>query len=265
MSGRNKRGELRARGYEDVLAEGRRLLEREPMTNLELGRRLVERWPDFPPSDLAMAVRVGLPLAQIPPRGLWGESGAAKHALLESWLGAPVRPGYPAEELVVRYLAAFGPASAADAQAWSGLSGLREVFERLRPKLITFADDLGRELFDLPDAPRPPGDTPAPVRFLPVYDNVLLGHADRSRFISDEQRRRVTDEIGLYSYGSLLVDGTAVGITRIEKVGETATLTVRLFIRLTKQQRSAVAEEGEALLAFWTPDAFRRDFRFVPS
>lgn len=263
MSGRNTRGELKTRGYDDVLEEARRLLEREPMTNLELGRRLAERWPDFPPSDLAMAARVGHPLVQVPPRGLWGRSGAAKHALLEQWLGEPVQPGYPAEELVLRYLAAFGPSSAADAQAWSGLTGLREIFERLRPRLATFEDESGRQLFDLPDAPRPPEDTPAPPRFLPVYDNVLLGHADRTRFISDELRRRVTDEIGMYSYGALLVDGAAAGITRVEKSGEAVTLVIRLFGTLTRRERSEVAEEGEALLAFWTPNASRREVRFV--
>lgn len=263
LSGRNKRGELRARGYDDILAEGRRLLERQPVTNLELGRELAKRWPDFPPSDLAMAVRVGLPLAQIPPRGLWGRSGAAKHVPLESWLGEPMQPGYPAEELVLRYLAAFGPASIADAQAWSGLSGLRDVFERLRPRLTSLDDESGREVFDLPDAPRPPADTPAPPRFLPVYDNVLLGHADRTRFISDELRKRATDEIGMYSYGSLLVDGTAAGITRVERSGDAATLIIRLFRPLTRQQQTEVSEEGDALLAFWTPEASRRDVRFV--
>jgi len=165
----------------------------------------------------------------------------------------------------MRYLAAFGPASVADAQAWSGLSRLRPVFERLRPRLTTFEDDLGRELFDLPDAPRPPEDTLCPPRFLPVYDNVLLGHADRTRFITDELRKRVTDEIGMFSYGSLLVDGSAAGICRIEKGEGGVTLLVRLFGRLSKQQQAEVAEEGEALIEFWAPDAKRREVRFTGS
>ncbi|MGV8083694.1 MAG: winged helix DNA-binding domain-containing protein [Coriobacteriia bacterium] len=263
LAGRGKRRELKERGYDDILAEGRRLLDEQPLTNLELGRKLAEYWPDFPPSDLAMAVRIGVPLVQVPPRGLWGKSGAARHTPLESWLGEPIKPGYPAEELVLRYLAAFGPASVADAQAWSGLSRLREVFERLRPRLMTFEDDLGRELFDLPDAPRPPADTPAPPRFLPVYDNVLLGHADRTRFIGDELRKRATDEIGMYSYGSLLVDGTAAGICRVEQEKGAATLAIRLFSPLSEQQLSKVAEEGEALLAFWAPKAAPREVRFT--
>ncbi|MBI5231802.1 MAG: AlkZ family DNA glycosylase, partial [Coriobacteriales bacterium] len=234
LAGRGKRRELRERGYDDVLEEARRLLDVQPMSNLELGRRLAERWPEFPPNDLAMAARVGIPLVQVTPRGLWGRSGAAKHAPLESWLGERVNRDYSAEDLVLRYLGAFGPASVADAQAWSGLTRLGGVFEKLRPRLRVFTDDAGRELFDLPDAPRPPADTPAPPRFLPVYDNVLLGHADRSRFVSDELRKRATAEIGAYSYGSLLVDGMASGICRVEKRDGGAELVIRLFGPLKK-------------------------------
>lgn len=263
MAGRGSRAALRERGYDDILAEGRRLLDEQPMTNLELGRLLAERWPEFSPADLAMAVRVGVPLAQIPPRGMWGRSGAARHVPLESWLRQPLHTDYPAEELVLRYLGAFGPASVADAQAWSGLTRLAEVFERLRPRLETFESKNGRELFDLPDAPRPSADTPAPPRFLPVYDNVLLGHADRSRFISDELRTRTTNEVGMYAYGSLLVDGRVAGITRVERSADRTALVVRLFGRLSKQQRAEVAGEAEALLVFWAPDATRRDVLFT--
>jgi hypothetical protein len=198
----------------------------------------------------------------VPPRGVWGQNGAARHATLESWLGRPLEPDYPVDELVLRYLGAFGPATPADAQAWSGLSGLREVFERLRPELITVRNEAGRELFDLPDAPRPPGDTPAPPRFLYDYDNMLLGHADRSRFISDELRRRLLETIGAYAYGSLLVDGFGAGLWRIERDDEAAVLRIRLAMRISKTERVKVAEEGERLLAFWAKDASHRDVHF---
>ena len=129
-----------------------------------------------------------MPLVQVPPRGLWGKGGNPTLARLETWFGAPMATEPSIDRMVLRYLGAFGPASVMDCQEWCGLTRLSDVFERLRPQLVTFRAETGRELFDLPDAPRPDADTPAPVRFLPQYDNLLLGHADRSRVISDEVR-----------------------------------------------------------------------------
>lgn len=256
------RRQLRDLHADEIEAAGRALLEEQPLTAIELGRLMAERWPGSQPSDLAMAVRVWVPLVQTPPRGLWGKSGAARHAPLESWTGRALGPPASLDELVLRYLGAFGPATPADAQAWSGLTKMREVFERLRPQLEVLEDEQGRLLFDLPDAPRPGPDTPAPPRFLYDYDNLMLSHADRTRFVSDQLRAEVLREVGMYSYGSLLVDGFGCGIWRIERGPATRTLVIKLVEPLSQRDHDEVAEEGDALLRFWAPEAEEREVRF---
>ncbi len=155
----------------------------------------------------------------------------------------------------MRFLGAFGPATVADASTWSRLTGLREVLERLRPHLRTFRDERGRELFDLPDAPRPDPGTPAPPRFLPEYDNVLLSHDDRSRFIDDEHRPFLFAGRGPH-HGPVLVDGFLRGTWALD--GTTLTIT----------HASDGPEELEAealqLLRFLVPDAAHYDVRLSP-
>lgn len=147
---------------------------------------------------------------------------------------------------MLRYLAAFGPASVKDMQTWAGLTRLRAVFERLRPGLLTFQDENGVELFDLPDAPRPDPDTPAPPRLLPEYDNLLLSHADRTRVVPPEYKGRTWQ--GNYGYSVLMVDGFLAGVWSLEEAKDAATLTVEPFGKLTKAQRAEVVEEAARLL-----------------
>jgi hypothetical protein len=165
---------------------------------------------------------------------------------------------------VLRYLGAFGPATVADVTAWSRLTGLRAVVEPLRPRLRAFRDDDGRELFDLPDAPRPPPDTPAPPRFLPEYDNVLLSHADRSRFVAPEQRRRLAALPGRV-HGAVLLDGFVFGVWRLDRgrEGGSATLVVSHVGRVARRDAARIAAEGRRLLRFLAADAAERDVRFV--
>jgi hypothetical protein len=164
--------------------------------------------------------------------------------------------------MVLRYLAAFGPATVPDIRAWSGVPGLREVVERLRRRLRTFRDERGDELFDLPEAPRPDPDTPAPPRFLPYYDNVALSHADRARIIAEGRGGQLFTSEGLL-VGTVLIDGFVGGRWRIVRDRGKAILTIEPFERLRRQDRAPLAEEGARLLAFAVPDARTHDVRLA--
>ncbi|MGW3499063.1 winged helix DNA-binding domain-containing protein [Streptomyces sp. NPDC001020] len=225
-----------------LAALARELVETEPRTMAQLRKELLVEWPDADPRALAVAARCLLPLVQVTPRGLWGRSGQVTLTTAEHWLGRPVAPALAQDAAVRRYLGAFGPASVKDMQTWSGLTRLREVFERLRPQLVTFRDERGVELFDLPDAPRPDPDTPAPPRFLPEFDNLLLSHADRSRVIPPDLKGR--GWAGNQAYCTFLVDGFFAGLWRLTD----RTLTIEPFGSLGARQRREVVEEAERML-----------------
>ncbi|MCX4820202.1 winged helix DNA-binding domain-containing protein [Streptomyces sp. NBC_01142] len=224
----------------------RELVEEQPRTMKELREALLKEWPDGDPFALSVAARCLLPLVQVTPRGMWGRSGQVTLTTAEHWFGRQSEPVPAPDATVLRYLAAFGPASVKDMQTWCGLTRMREVFERLRPQLVAFQDENGVELFDLPDASRPDADTPAPPRFLPEFDNLLLSHADRSRLVADEHKPSTWR--GNQPYCVFLVDGYVGGIWRLTETEERADLTVQAFGKLTRAQRDAVAEEGERML-----------------
>jgi hypothetical protein len=228
---------------EELAKAGRPHFEEQPRMLSEVGRALVDRWPDVTPRNLGDALSSVVPLVQVPPRGLWGQRGSANNTTIEVWLGQPLVAATPEalDALVLRYLAAYGPAASADIRAWSGLAGLRESVQRLRPQLRTFRDARGRELLDVLDAPLPDPETPAPPRFLPAFDNAVLAFDDRSRIIDQEHR-------GLSVAGArfLLVDGRVAGTWTIAS----ETLQITPLRPLTSAERDAVVVEGEALLAF---------------
>jgi hypothetical protein len=231
----------------ELLAHGRALLEEQPRTRAELTPLLAQRWPDRDAASLAYACTYLLPLVQVTPRGLWKTSGRSAFTTAESWLGRPIADVADPDEMVRRYLAAYGPATPADVRAWSGLPGAAEILERQRPRLRTFRDGQGRELFDAPRAPIPDPDTPAPVRFLPEYDNVLLAHDDRSRIVSPETKLWV--EVG---WGTVLIDGfTAARWRAVLTKGDTR-LRVEPFRTLRPRERDEVEAEGTRLLGFLT-------------
>ena len=161
--------------------------------------------------------------------------------------------------MVLRYLAAFGPATVADVTTWCRLTGLREVVERLRPRLRIFRDEAGRELFDLEDAPRPDPETPAPVRFLPEYDNVLLSHAERSR-VFVERRRPALGRSWRIGNGSILHDGVVCGVWRLERPEDgSATLAVTLAERLARRATASIEAEGRRYLRFAASESEPRE------
>jgi hypothetical protein len=249
-----------------VAVAGRELVESEPMTFSQLGDALAGHWPDHPPAALAQAVRAYVPLVQVPPRAVWGRAGQSAHTSAEHWLGPAAEQG-PADPdrdtlagLVTRYLAAFGPATARDVAAWSGLTGLRAVMDQLRPSLVTFRDEQGAELFDLPSAPRPGEEAPAPVRLAAEFDNLLLSHADRSRVIQADDLKRFYTINGIFP-GAVLIDGFVAGMWRLARTKSTAMLTVELFS--STRERAQVAWEAERMLAFCASGA-SHDIRFAP-
>ncbi|MET7300571.1 winged helix DNA-binding domain-containing protein [Embleya sp. NPDC005575] len=243
------RSDLDGVDLDELAAAGRAIMtDGEPRTMTELARAVAEHWPTPQPRALGeMLVAALVPMAQLPPRGLWRTRAGVRNARLSSWLGREIDPPSPdgsdpvGKALVRRYLAAFGPAATADLRAWSGLSGLPAAVRAVREELVTFRDEQGRELLDLPDAPRPAPDTPAPVRFLPAFDNAILGYRDRTRIIDDAHR-------GLSVAGArvVLVDGRVAATWTVE----TDAVVVTPLGRLSRADRTAVAEQGRELASF---------------
>jgi hypothetical protein len=237
-----------------LVSESRRWFKTRQATFETLRARLADLDANGDPRAMAYAVRTHLPLVQVPDDGPWGFPSTAEFTLAESWLSAAMAGEAAPEPLVRRYLAAFGPATPADAQTWSGMKGMGEVFEKLRPRLRVFRDDKDRELFDLPEAPRPSDRTPAPARFLPEYDNLVLSHADRRRVIADEHRPLVVMR-NLRVLATFLVDGFVAGTWKVERARASATLVIKPFATLPRAAREELTAEATGLLHFLEADA----------
>lgn len=215
----------------------RDLLDERPRLLGELGKALLPRFPRSDAEALGNAVRTFVPLVQVPPRGLWGKSGAPLCANAETWIGRGFAARPSPEKLARRYLAAFGPATAADVQAWAGVA---LPLEKLR--LRRLADARGRELLDVPGAPLPDEDTPAPPRFLPEYDNVFLGHRDRSRILGSVSLPK--EQLGKAPF---LLDGFVAG-TWDAQGGEVRLRPARKLSRAEKRDLDDEAGRLEAFL-----------------
>jgi hypothetical protein len=248
----------------EIIALGAKLVEERPLTFAELGRLMAERWPERDGFALAQSVRNLVPLAQVTPRGLWNNNSPAAHTTVTGWLGRPLEQNPSIDGYVLRYLAAFGPASVMDMQKWSGLTRLKEAFTRLGPRLRVYRDERGVQLFDLAETELPDRDAEVPVRFLPDFDNIVLSHANRDRIMAQEYRARIFTVNGIIR-STILVDGFVQGLWRIDRAKDLATLVVEPFAPLRKKTVAALAKEGEGLLRFAASDASRHDVRFEPA
>ncbi|MFC5185534.1 winged helix DNA-binding domain-containing protein [Actinomadura harenae] len=240
--------ELAGIDVDDLAAAGREVVaDGQARTMNELVQAVEDRWPGPPRRALGELLGSLIPSVQLPPRGLWQQTAGVRNLPLATWLGRDVAP-LPADpsdpvgqRLLRRYLAAYGPASSSDFRAWCGLAGLSAAVKAVRDELVVFHDEDGRELLDLPDAPRPHPDTPAPVRFLPAFDNAILGYQERGRIIDAAHRG-----LSVAGHRTVLVDGrvTATWTARDH------TLRISPLRPLTDAEQQAVRAEADELATF---------------
>lgn len=245
-----------------VRKAGVKLLNKAPTTGGALGKALQAQFPDGEPLAKSTLLQVKEILIQVPPTRLWGSGHAPVLARAENWVPKPHRRPLKLDELVLRYLRAYGPASVGDMQSWSGIGKLAPVFAALGDRLRTYAGEDGRVLYDLADAALPDADVEAPVRFLPDYDNAILGYERRERIVSAGDQKRLAALTR--SFRAVLVDGVVAGSWSIGRKKQDATLTLTPFRRLLKREQRAIEQEGVAFLAFMEDGAERREVVFAP-
>jgi hypothetical protein len=248
--------------FDKIIAAGREYIAKEPRTFAELSAMFAEFMPDTDVGAMRYAVRTRVPIVQVPVKGGWSYPGNPQFTLADSWLGKPIPDKEDLRTLLFRYLAAFGPATVRDFEKWSGMVKLKDAVSKFKSDLVTIRDEKGRELLDLPDMPMPDGDIPAPERFLPEFDNLLLAHDKRTRVVADEYRKKVYLP-GLRVAATILVDGFVRGAWKVEKTKGAAMLVIEPFASLTKQNRAALTEEGERLVRFVEADAKAYAVRFA--
>lgn len=247
---------------EGVLKAAREFITEQPRTFAEISDMLSARWPDVDVGSMRYTVRTHLPMVQVPITTGWSYPSKPAFTLAEPWLGKTIDADDNFKALVFRYLAAFGPAGVTDIQTWSGLQKLKDAVEKLKPELTVYHDENKRELYDLPGTVLPDGDTPAPVRFLPEFDNILLSHSKRTRIVADEHRSKVYLP-GLRVAATILIDGFVAGVWKVETVKKVAMLNIEPFAPLKKAERNTLTEEAEKLVRFIEADAKGYEVRFV--
>ncbi len=251
---------LRDRGLPDLDVDplvdaARTFMHTQPRSFAELTTLLTGLHPDTDAGAMRYAVRTHLPMIQVPVDKAWSYPGNPKFALAEDWLDRPIRPGDDqTPTLIKRYLAGFGPATPKDMETWSYLSNLAPAFDALRSELVVYHDQRRRELFDVPELELEAEDTPAPVRFLPEFDNVLLAHQDRTRCVPTRTRKAVYLP-GLRVAATVLIDGFVGATWTAETVRNVATLRIVPLGPISAAQRKELLPEAERLVRFAEPDA----------
>ncbi len=231
----------------EVLAAAIEVADRGPATASSIGKALKDRFPTAEPLAMTVLLQVREIMVQVPPTRIWGSGHAPLLQRAPTYL-QPMQSELDLTTLVRRYLAAYGPASVHDMQSWCGLTKLGEVFDAIRGELVTFTASDSRELFDLPDAPRPDADTPAPIRFMPLYDNAFLGYDNRRRML--DPRDENGGDFLRDAKPTVLVDGVITATWTIERRKATAMLTVTPKWTLRKADIAAIEHEAERLIRF---------------
>ncbi|MEL6269256.1 MAG: winged helix DNA-binding domain-containing protein [Chloroflexota bacterium] len=234
-------------------------LEEEPRSTGDIRKLLATVAPGKDGDAMAYTVRTHLPQVQVPPGGTWGTGTAATYTTASSYLGPGGDPDL--KRMFFAYLRAFGPASIMDFQFWTGMVKLKNDIEPFCDKLVTVKDENGKELFDLPDMPILPGDTPAPVRLVPEYDNMVIAHKDRTRVLPEEHYKKIFLSAARVR-ATVLVDGFVAGRWRTERNKQAATLVIEPFVAYSAAEKTALTEEGERLLSFIEDDAETTAVRF---
>jgi hypothetical protein len=248
---------------EKILNAAREFIAEKPRSFSEISKMLEALEPDVDIGSMRYTVRTKIPLVQVPVKTGWSYPGNPTFTLAETWLDKSIDPEDRLRELVFRYLAGFGPASVKDMETWSYIPKLKDVFESLKKELQVYRDEKKRELFDLPNITLPDGDTPAPVRFLPEFDNILLSHEKRTRILDDTYRKQVFIPGNLRVAATILVDGFVAGTWKVEKVKKAATLMITPFFPISAKDKSALTEEGERLVRFIEADAKEYAVKFA--
>jgi hypothetical protein len=224
-----------------------------PHTFEQVRARLIEAFPAGDERAMGYAVRMALPLVQVPGDGPWGYPAQCDFVSAAAWLGKSPSDCSSKDALVLRYLRALGPATVRDAETWLGLGGLAPTFNGLSRNVTVVGGTTRSPLYDLPDAPRPDPDTPAPVRFLPEWDSVVVTRADE-RVVARADRPRVFLP-GLRVAALVLVDGFAAATWSVARSKKTATLTLAPFRPIAKAVLRELEPEAEALAKFMEPEA----------
>ena len=237
---------------DEVRSRGVELFQSGPKKSADIRDWAKECWPDRDPGAVVQAMYYLLPLLQIPPRGKWKQNNRPVWSDIESWLGAPLIHDYPLDDLVLRYLRAFGPASTMDMQAWSRLKGFKSVVDRLGLQLRTYKDERGRVLYDTAEGELVAGDVDAPPRFLGWYDNVALSHDDRSRIVDLNLAAGSTGPAE-GNVSTFTLDGFLAGSYKVNVQKTGASLTISPGRQLSESERQQLSDEGESLLRFMEP------------